>query len=220
MPTEGLAVAEIKPIDPAGPAVPVKFNPTEYSFTRQLNWDVETVKGRDVSQVEFGGGQPTTLTMQLFFDSYEERKDVREFTEPIWKMTLIDEKSKNPTTQMGRPPWVQFVWGSLWSFKAVISSITLRFTMFLPNGTPVRAVMDVTFRQIEETGLYPKQNPTSGGGPHVKRRVVRPRDTLALIAFDEYRDSTKWRTIADANGIDNPMVIQPGQEIVIPELGV
>lgn len=215
---QGLAIAEIRPINPTGPAVKVLFNPTEYSFTRQIRWDLESVRGRNVSKVEYGGGEPTTLTMQLFFDSYEERKDVREYTEPIWEMTLIDKRTRNPKNKRGRPPHVQFVWGSLWSFKAVISSISQRFLLFLPDGKPVRAVMDVTFQQIEDVGLYKKQNPTSGGGPEDKRRLVRPRDTLASIAWEEYQDPNQWRVLADANELDNPLLLQPGQELIIPTL--
>ena len=214
--TEGLATAELRNLDGGGSPTKVMFNPNEYTFTRQLRWDVEGVRGRNVAQVEFSGGDPTTLTMQLFFDSYEERKDVRDYTEPIWKMTFIENKTVNQKNKRGRPPKVQFVWGSMWSFKAVITSITQKFTMFLPNGTPVRATMDVSFQQIDEAPL--KQNPTSGGGPEVKTRIVRPRETLAWIAYDEYHDSTLWRPIAEANGIENPLALIPGQRLVIPEL--
>jgi len=215
---DGLAHAVVKPIDPVGEEVQVLFNPTEYTFSRQVRWDLESVRGMNISKIDFGGGEPTTLTMQLFFDTYEGRKDVREHTEPIWKMTMIHPDTINEANKRGRPPHVQFVWGNMWSFKAVISSVTQRFTLFLPNGTPVRAVMDVTFQQIEEQGLYPKQNPTSGGGPRARRYTVRPRDTLAGIAYKEYRDPTQWRRIADANGLDNPLGLRTGQELMIPSL--
>lgn len=196
--------------------VKVLFNPSEYSFSRQLNWSGLNVKGQNVTTIDFGGGEATTLTMQLFFDTYEERTDVRDVTDKIWKMSMIDADTKQKKTGKGRPPLVRFVWGNLWSFKAVISSISQRFTLFLPNGMPVRAVLDVTFRQVEEASL--KQNPTSGGGPPVKRRMVAPGDTLAGIAYEEYHDPTRWREIARANGLDNPMVLSPGQELEIPPL--
>jgi nucleoid-associated protein YgaU len=213
---DGLASAEIKPIDPPGDGVKVLFNPTEYSFSKQLRWDRESVKGKNVAKLDFGGGEPASLTVQLFFDTYEERKDVRDHTEPIWSMTRIHPKTINPKNKRGRPPHVQFVWGNMWSFKAVIQSVSVRYTLFLPNGTPVRAVMDVTLQQILDEGLLPKQNPTSGGGPEVRRRTVRPRETLSWIAYDEYGDATQWRPIADANGLDNPLILLPGQELLIP----
>jgi hypothetical protein len=130
-------------------------------------------------------------------------------------MSMIDPTTtKHQKTQQSRPPFVKFVWGQMWSFKAVISSLSQRFTLFLPNGMPVRAIMDVTFQQVDEASL--KQNPTSGGGPPVERYIVRPGDTVAGIAYAKYRDATQWRRIADANGLENPMQLIPGQELEIP----
>ncbi|MCC2670092.1 MAG: Peptidoglycan-binding LysM, partial [Armatimonadetes bacterium] len=125
-------------------------------------------------------------------------------------------RTKNRKTDRGRPPFVKFVWGQNWSFRAVIQSISQRFTLFLPDGTPVRAIMDVTFLQMEEASL--KQNPTSGGGPEVKWYVVRPGDTLASIAYAEYHNPNLWRRIADQNSLENPLVLMPGQELQLPPL--
>jgi nucleoid-associated protein YgaU len=46
-------------------------------------------------------------------------------------------------------------------------------------------------------------------------RVVRG-ETLAQIAAEEYNDPTEWRLIADANNLDNPRLLSPGQVLVIP----
>ena len=196
--------------------VEVHFNPSEYVFSKQVNWPRQHIRGKDLARLDFGGGEPATLTMQLFFDTYEKRKDVRDTTDKIWKMSMLDKDTINKKTQRGRPPLVKFVWGNMWTFNAVITSVSQRFTLFLPDGMPVRATLDVTFQQVEEASL--KQNPTSGGGPPVKRRLVRPGDTLAGIAFEEYNDPTRWRVIAEANGLENPMRLLPGQELAIPPL--
>jgi nucleoid-associated protein YgaU len=41
-------------------------------------------------------------------------------------------------------------------------------------------------------------------------------DSLALLAWREYGDATAWRAIAEANGIDDPMALVPGTELVVP----
>ncbi|MGW7310516.1 peptidase M23, partial [Streptomyces sp. NPDC054835] len=32
----------------------------------------------------------------------------------------------------------------------------------------------------------------------------------------EYGDATRWRVIAEANGIDDPMRLSPGTELLLP----
>lgn len=48
--------------------------------------------------------------------------------------------------------------------------------------------------------------------------TVRSGDTLSEIAKREYGDAGEWRRIFEANRdqIDNPDLIQPGQELRIP----
>ena len=114
----------------SGERVKCLFNPKEYTFAKQNNWkDQQT--GKNVPQIEFGGGQPATLQMELFFDTYAQfkstgtPKDVRkEYTDKIWKLMIVDPKLTDAKNQKGRPPKVIFSWGQTWLFKAVITSIT------------------------------------------------------------------------------------------------
>jgi hypothetical protein len=195
------------------------FNPTEYTFTKTNQWKTETVMGQDVPPSIFLGGGPITLTMALFFDTYESKEDVRKYTNDLLRLTYVDPKLGNDKNKQGRPPRCQFNWGTTWSFKAVITQVTQRFTLFLENGTPVRATVTVTFQQVEQQGIYPPQNPTSQGLEGRRVRIVRNGDRLDWIAYEEYGDPGLWRLIADASGLDNPLKLQPGQRLVIAQRG-
>ena len=52
--------------------------------------------------------------------------------------------------------------------------------------------------------------------PAEQHWTVDPGDTLWAIAEKVYGDGNQYQRIADANGIDNPDLIRPGQELVIP----
>ncbi len=196
------------------------FNPKEYAFAKQNSWARSTKKGSNVPPLEFSGGQPATLTVQLFFDTYEGAagtKDVRkEYTDAIWELMMVDDKLKDAKTKKSRPPKVRFVWGAAWSFDAVITSLTQRFTLFAADGTPVRATMDVTFQQIKDAKLFPAQNPTSGGVGGERQWTVRAGDTLTGIAYAEYGDPNAWRRIADANRLTQVRRLRPGIVLEIP----
>ena len=194
------------------------FNPNEYTFGKQNTWNKQEIRGKNVPQLEFGGGSSMTLKMQLFFDTYTTGDDVRKTTNRIWKLMNINDKLTDMTSTKGRPPMVEFQWGSTWSFKSVITNITQRFTLFRYDGTPVRATLDVDFLQAKEKGKYPGQNPTTVGQPGYKRRMVQEGATIDWIAFEEYGDSAMWRFIADTNSLDNPSRLKPGQVLAIAPL--
>src|SRR5690349_21638048 len=114
-----LAHAKIINLDGGGSPIECLFNPKEYSFSKRNQWTAGKSKGSNMPQLEFGGGQPATLQMQLFFDTYAEGKDVRkEYTDSIWQLMMVDQKLKDPKNKKGRPPKVRFQWGSAWSFRS------------------------------------------------------------------------------------------------------
>lgn len=214
-----LAKASIINLDKGGSPLPCMFNPKEYTFAKTNNWKRGQTSGANVPPLEFSGGQPATLAMQLVFDTYETGDDVRKkYTDAIWTLMMVDPSLKDKKNKKGRPPRVRFQWGRSWSFDAVIVSITQKFTLFLPQGTPVRATLDVSFQQIKDEGLYPAQNPTSGGDGSERVWTVRDGDTLAWIAHQEYGDSNYWRAIADANGLEQVRTLTPGRVLLIPTL--
>jgi nucleoid-associated protein YgaU len=55
--------------------------------------------------------------------------------------------------------------------------------------------------------------------PEGKTYTVMRGDSLSKIAKREYGDAQKWRKIYEANKdvIDNPDLIEPGQDLIIPE---
>ena len=61
------------------------------------------------------------------------------------------------------------------------------------------------------------QNPTTRGEV-LRAHVVRDGDTLQSIAYVAYQDATRWRVIAEANGIDDPLTLERGQALAIPRL--
>lgn len=195
----------------AGDRAEVIFNPAEYSIEKGNQFASAALPGLSNPILSFVNGNADTLTMDLFFDTFTNKggSDVRAETSKIARLLEID-----PT--LHAPPPVRFVWGPL-SFRAVIERLGQRFTMFREDGVPVRATLNVTFKEYrtieEQLGDNPNQS-----SDWTKRLVIAEGDRLDLIAAIEYGDSADWRTIADANNIENPRFLQPGREIRLPPL--
>lgn len=198
----------------------VLFNPNEYTIAKTNSWQARPVVGKNVPQLDFTGGGARTLTLELFLDVMDKANetDVRPYVDKLWELTMIDEAHKNAATDRSRPPLCLFQWGGNWHFKAAVTSLSVRYTLFGEDGIPIRAIANVTLEEAEDEADQPGTNPTSYSEAGARRREIRPRDTLALIAYQEYGDSSKWRPIAEANGIDDPRKLTPGQIIAIPTL--
>ena len=193
------------------------FNPHEYTLTKQNRWQRGETKGKNVPRIKFSQGGAQTLKLQLFFDTYAEGTDVREHTNPLWTMMMVNTDKTNPRSNKSEPPAVTFQWGGL-SFGAVITNMTQKFTLFLKDGTPVRTTVDLSLEQLGDEEDYPRQNPTSGSGEEPKTRIVRASERIDLIAYQEYEDAAQWRRIAQANNLPNPLNLRPGQRLVIPPM--
>ncbi len=190
------------------------FNPDQITIQKGANWKEAPTAGRDASLSQFTHGQPATLSMELFFDTYAAGSDVRRHTQPIFALTTVEQHG-----DLHRPPFCKLQWGrfTLDNFQWILLSLSQRFTLFLADGTPVRATLSCTFRQwssAEEEAR--RQNKQSADV--VKTRTVRRGDTLSGIAAEVYRDPTLWRPIATANRLTNPRALSPGQVLVIPTL--
>lgn len=191
--------------------IPVLFNPDEYSLNKQVYHSDQNLPGRKTPVNQFVHGNADSLSMDLFLDTYEEGTDVREYTDRIQELLEVDEERH-------APPVCRFVWGTL-NFKSVLEQATMNFTMFRSNGIPVRARVDVTFKEYknpaEESTARPRQS-----ADRTKVWTVTEGDTLWRIAGEEYGDPGRWRPIAKANDIDTPRTLNPGRDLVVPPLEV
>lgn len=203
-------IAYIEPLFGTRTRAKVIFNPAEYSIQKGNQFSSTPLPGLSNPIVSFVNGDADVLTMDLFFDTYTDMgsSDVRKETDKISVLLDIDPA-------LHGPPPVLFVWGAL-RFKAVIERLTQRFTMFREDGVPVRATLNVTFKEYKT--IEDQLDPPNESSDWSKRRIVAENDRLCLIAAIEYEDPAVWRVIADANDIENPRLLQPGQEILLPPL--
>ena len=201
----------ITPLDGklAGARIQALFNPKEYTIAKSVPWNPHAAAGLDAPEMQFTTGQGETLNLELFFDTYETGLQVKLFTDQVHALALID-------SDLHRPPLLLVSWGTL-MFKCVVESISHRFTMFLESGIPVRATVTLALRQAksatEQQEEIKKQSPD-----HAKIHAVQRGESLQMIAAREYEDPAEWRRIADANGIDDPLQLEPGRRLMIPPI--
>jgi hypothetical protein len=205
--------------------IEVCFNPKEYSLEKSVEWDAEKAFS-DAPQPEFKAPKPMTLSVTLQFDSYEERVSVRDkWVRKIEKLTMMSQQLKNdgkgaskPDKQKYRPPVILFIWGRF-SFKGVIESLSQKYTMFLSDGTPVRAECGLKIRNVIDNNIDEgtSQNWSKSNGGEGKPYTVQDNDRLDLIAAKELGDAGRWAEIAAMNDIVDPATMDNKKQLKIPQ---
>jgi nucleoid-associated protein YgaU len=195
------------------------FNPSEYTIAKGATWNRPQSSGaKSASKPQFGGANPQTVQMEIFFDDYEKHAgdiaaDLKTLLDWV-KPTSDSVKKKKP-----QPPILGFEWGknqALTAFNGYLKSVSVKYTMFDGSGKVLRATANVT---LEEVPIDVKRtNPTSGSPNGRRRHILGEGETLHSIAFQEYGDPTLWRGLAAFNDIDDPLRVPAGTAVLIPTL--
>jgi hypothetical protein len=196
------------------------FNPGRFAFTMANRWEADRTPGKNSPTLRYAGGESGTFSLSLVFDTTAAGTTVTTYTNKLLKLMEVDTTlpGYDASRNSGRPPWVTFHWGTdIHTFKAIISNLGVTFTYFSNEGLPLRANVEVSLEQYEPDPTWTRQNPTSGTPKPQRSYQVSPGDTLDRIAARQYGDSTMWRAIAAANGIQDPLDLTPGRLLAIPE---
>lgn len=213
-------------VPPMGGTINCQFNPSSIKINKTNNWTGEKSPNWNAPFLRYTGGNAATYSLSLFFDSFSDHpdgsgaKDVREYTNQLLQLSLRGAGYSMFKVPYSAPPFVKFVWGKIVLFTAIVTEVTVEYTLFSQDGYPIRAKADVKFKQNEillSDDIIPAQNPTSRTDAR-KTRIVSSGERLDMIAYEEYRDARHWRTLADANGLDDPFHLADGQILVIPPI--
>jgi nucleoid-associated protein YgaU len=208
-----------------GESFRVMYNPEELKLEQGNTFAEVGIPGMGTPPVQYVRGKARTLSMELFFDTYETGEDVRTRTSPV--VRLLDKDSRELA-----PPVLLFSLGRL-QFQCVLVDAGQRFTMFLSDGTPVRSTLSVRFQEYVRLDVELRQglffgSPTVSAAVNAVGAVVgisstvhvtSAGETLSGLAAAYLGDPALWRVIAAANGIVDPFDLGVGRSLVIPPRG-
>ncbi len=217
-----------------GDPLAVSFNPTEYTLSKSAQFAEVSIPGLDSPILQFVRGQTETLSLDLFFDTTETGMDdsarsVTQLTDQFYQLVKIEGA-------LHAPPVCFFTWGADFpgsrsyasmgkgngsqqrhGFKCVVDSIKQQFTLFSPQGVPLRATLTVSLKEYktlaEQIAEINKRS-----ADHSSTHTVQAGETLNKIANDFYDDPSQWRAIATQNKILDPLILTPGSILEIPKL--
>lgn len=199
--------------DKAGEDFTVMFNPQQYSVDYKVESDDSQGSGTSGSAPAFKKSRPQKLSMEFTVDGtgatgpkVEVPDKVRAFLE-----TAYEYKG-----EQHRPPYLMVLWGTL-TFKCVLTTCNVTYTLFDSDGTPLRAKLSATFEGfIDDEMRAAEEDKSSPDLTHYRR--VNEGDTLPLMCHEIYGDSRYYREVARVNELRNFRELETGSTLYFPPL--
>lgn len=198
---------------PGGKQVAVQFNPEtmKVSFANQIVQPQGGDQAAGTAGRQFVGAGTTKLAISLWFDvtamTEAPLDDVRRLTADVVHF-ITPKKSTSDPSKLA-PPGLRFSWGSF-LFDGMVESLEETLEFFSPAGKPLRAQVALTVSQQKilvasfegsgRLGQRPGQRPFT---------PARAGDSLAGLAAANGKGAD-WQGIAAANGIEDPLRLNPG----------
>jgi hypothetical protein len=102
-------------------------------------------------------------------------------------------------------------------FRCVMESIRQKFTLFSPDGVPLRATLTVSLREYKTLNDQLEQlHLSSPNRTHL--HVLQESESLAAVSRRYYDKPSLWRAIAQANAIDDPRRLRVGAFLRVPRI--
>jgi hypothetical protein len=206
------ATLTVLPVQPTQQAQTFEFcfNPGEYQLQKANNFAEIPIPVLETPPIQFVRGGSEKLSVELLADTSDTLDDVRSvYVDKLRNLLRIDG-------ELHAPPIVRFAWGKQ-QFKGVVESLNVTYVLFTPAGVPLRAKLSLALKEYRPVDVQVKEIKKSSPDQE-KSWVVKRGETLSSIAAANYRDPGQWRTIAKANGIEDPRTLPVGLVLTLPRL--
>lgn len=205
------AYADVKFETKKGEPFVVMFNPSTYQQKYEIEYAKNQAPGTTGNPQKLGKIKPQKFNLELLFDGtgasgpkIDVHTTVKQFIDLCYKMDGEEH----------RHSYLHIVWGKL-SVKCVLESAQVTYTLFKPDGTPLRAKVAAAFEEaMEEFLRVAKEGKSSPDLTHL-RQVVEG-DTLPLMTNKIYGDPRYYLAVARYNGLNHTRRLQAGAQLVFP----
>ena len=192
------------------------LNPSEYDHSFAIEYNKKEAIGQSGSDVKFSGIKPEKLKFSVLIDgtgvlgSEASKDDVKTQLKNIKDIVYKYDGEKHETSH------VRVLWGSQ-IFFGRLESMTVDSKLFKPSGEPLRSIVGLEF-----TGFMSKEEEAlraNRSSPDMSHLIeVKAGDTLPLLCYQVYRDSSYYLEVARENNLTDFRDIKPGSKLHFPPL--
>ena len=198
------------------------INPHQYSQSFALDYNTTQAQGSSGPSPDFNKMRSATINFELIFDATGAGPQPPQGSNSSFETGVtvqIDQFRKLVLEFNGgihSPNFVKLSWGSL-LFKCRLKTLSLSYTLFKPDGTPLRAKATTAFSGFtDEEELAKRARKSSPDLSHLL--TVEAGDTLPQMCWRIYGSSVHYRRVAEVNGLTSFRDLRVGTQLLFPPL--
>lgn len=128
----------------------------------------------------------------------------------------VSAQANQESSEVHRPFYMMIIWGTF-MMTGVLEKASVTYTMFNPEGIPVRAKMNITVVESFDAALELRGKKLAS--PDLSKAIlIKEGDTLPDLCFREYGDPSLYMQIAEVNKLKNFRKLTPGTELLFPPI--
>ncbi len=187
------------------------FNPASFNEKFEIQYEANQGRGTSGSPQRYDQIRPQEYRFELLFDGTGTAAEKKDVADEINRFLRLAAEHNG---EIHRPNYLKLVWGGL-RFNCVLKSAEISYTMFRPEGRPLRAKVTVVFlRDIDDQRRTAYEDNTSPDLTHY--RVVQDGDTLPLMCYRIYGDPSYYPEVARMNQLTDFRNLAVGSSLLFP----
>lgn len=205
--------------EPSAGEFEVLINPESFREDTEISYNGEGAIGSSAGELTFKEIPAKKVSFKLVFDGTglitnppqslkNKLHSVEDQINAFKKVTALYEGD------IHRPYYLELSWGN-YIFKGVLTSLTINYKLFNPDGSPLRADADVSFSST--LSAREKKAEAKEKSPDVTHVVqFRAGDRLPALCERVYRDPNYFVQVARQNQLNSIRRIRKGTELIFP----
>jgi len=190
------------------------INPESYNYETQINYNTkDKAIGQPDHDLKYVNHEPESVSFSLYLDG---TGVVSTDTDIAAKITKLKKVIYAYVGTNHEPSRVQITWGTF-IFKGRVQNFSINYSLFKPDGTPIRAKIELSFLGfVDSTESAQKKNASSPDMSHI--RTVFTGSSLPLMCKEIYKDESMYLEVAKSNGLISFRKLQAGTQVYFPPI--
>ncbi len=196
------------------------INPESFTKNYKVELEKTTAHGQSNTDPKYKSSAPQELKIDFVLDG---TKTLEGYVDEYKKMNVHDQLEKllkcvyDNDKEIHRPRFLNVQWGSEINFNCVLQSLDINYTLFNPDGSPLRAKITAAFINYVSPEERAKGNEQHS--PDLTHYIkLKQGDRLDLVTYNIYNDPNYFLQVGKVNGLSSVRNIKAGTEIYLPPL--
>lgn len=197
------------------------INPESFTQTFKVNADTSQGHGNPGTEAKYKSTEPEQLRLEFVLDGTKTMEGYGGDNKDYISKKVHDQLDDlmkcvyNFDGKIHRPRFLIVHWGSEMDFKCVLSNLDLNYTLFEPDGSPLRVKVNATFlAHKSREQLLAESRASSPDLTHYRK--VNQGDRLDLLSNEIYNDPKYLMQLGKVNNLVTIRRIKAGSDLYFP----